>query len=201
MHSNIKNLIAKISYEDEIKKDKKIKNKEKEDFCDEIITQQLEKIKQEKIINSGCEHFTHKLQILCNTCNNKYSCVLCHNQKEDHEYKFKNIICRNCNYKNTNKNACENCGTKLFDYQCSKCNIYTAVKISHCDKCNVCYKKYQKHKCFNKNNNICCVCLESFNNDIMATAEICEHNFHNRCIQALIALEKPCPLCRQKLDY
>jgi hypothetical protein len=44
----------------------------------------------------------------------------------------------------------------------------------------------------------CCICLENYTQDTMASITVCEHIFHNCCIARWRHINNSCPLCRLK---
>ena len=157
-------------------------------------------------------------------CNKVYSCMLCHNHKEDHDATFgcsKKVICVKCeNIQEFGATHCNKCRVKLSDHKCDKCKLHfnrkhdhcdkcgkcadTGMRI-HCDKCGVCYglkKGVDTHNCVKACEDPCAICMDDDKMKCKVNKSAiyrlgCAHIFHQRCIFQYFETQKvQCPICR-----
>lgn len=198
----------------------------------EIFNLSLKNNEENKILY-GCNHYLRRCKIVSPCCNQIFPCRLCHDeQKFDFEidiklkhkldrFKIKEIICNNCNKRQTPKQYCENCDScfglyfcnicNLFDdidkqqYHCDKCGICRIngkESSIHCDNCNICLSlsNYNGHKCIDTREILCPICMgEIFTSTNNIMPMICGHYIHRKCFQDLIQVSYKCPLCLQSI--
>ena len=181
--------------------------------------------KYEEIISSSysCEHHRNKCKVYCDTCNDIFSCIKCHNEDSDHELRnsdIDRISCLKCNtYKEIDQDTdgeivCDDCKIVLVENYCKRCNIIDSSNTNtfHCSKCNMCivgkrsnYKHckdcesciprniFKKHKC-SKREISCIVCLDEYSSDICIVTK-CGHSFHKDCHDMILRTHYNFPKC------
>lgn len=176
----------------------------------------------------GCKHYITRCMISAPCCNVFYPCRFCHDEeilklpfKQQHEidrHAINRVKCTNCNHIQDVKQICENCNTTMALYFCKQCNyfddIYKNVRhcdkcgicringdISiHCDQCGICVLKNVSHKCSDKKNYNCPVCMENFFNSTETWTTLrCNHLMHVKCFYTLIDTTYKCPLCSKSM--
>ena len=87
-------------------------------------------INSHKYNKYGCEHYKRKCKLIMPCCNKAFSCRLCHDYemydnnndfKKAHKlgnnrFNIKEIICQNCNTRQSKKERCIKCNIKLMIY-------------------------------------------------------------------------------------
>lgn len=179
----------------------------------------------------GCKHYLRRCKIISPCCNEVFACRLCHDEvkydmiideKVKHKidrFKISEIICNNCDKKQSVKQYCENCNTcfslyycdicHLFDdidkeqYHCDKCGFCRIGKgnFVHCDKCNICVAKDNKdHKCIDIMESLCPICMEDMFRSVNGIIQMkCGHYIHRKCFYEMLESSYKCPTCSSSI--
>lgn len=178
----------------------------------------------------SCEHYKRKCALICKTCNRQFICRHCHNEEIlNHELdrkKVDEIVCLECNTKQSVSNECINCKIQFAKYFCEICRLYdddNSKNIFHCDECGLCRigKREEYFHCnicngcfpiINKDthheicrqkmlNDDCPICREScFDSNKNTVILRCKHPIHSECLKLYINKGKPnCPICRKMI--
>ncbi|EDW37173.1 GL26108 [Drosophila persimilis] len=160
-------------------------------------------------------------------CNKFYKCRFCHDENETHHFDRKTLtelICSECNTRQTVQEQCENCGVRFGKYTCLICNLFDdadkqqyhchgcgicriggADNFFHCEVCNMCLPiqlKIDGHRCVeNISRSHCPVCLGDIHTSrIPCHIPDCGHLLHKMCFDQLLASgHYTCPTCQTSL--
>lgn len=180
-----------------------------------------------------CNHYNRNCSFVTKCCNLVFPCRLCHDlyfedKPSSHKldrHKLDEIICRECDTKQSVSNKCINCDVifglyfcgicNLFDnditkqqYHCDKCGICRVggkENMFHCDTCNACLSNTIKdtHKCIkNTFHNECPICLDTIFDSVKSITILkCGHTLHLECLNSLLKTNSltgmRCPLCNK----
>jgi RING finger/CHY zinc finger protein 1 len=172
----------------------------------------------------GCEHYVRRCHLVAPCCNKAYVCRHCHNDAESHEmdrHAVKEVVCAECNARQSVSNTCLHCGTQFAAYFCVVCNFFDdriERNYYHCDKCGICRVKGNNefihcdkcgtcvasldHACkADRFHTDCPVCLENlFHSTKPATVLPCGHPMHAHCQLSCFQQNRlSCPLCRKTM--
>lgn len=181
-----------------------------------------------------CDHYKRNCNIICPQCNEDFACRHCHNLiKYEQEIDInlshnidrkliKEVICRECDTRQTISNLCINCGISFGVYFCSICNYFDnedkgqfhcgkcgicrvggRENFFHCDKCNACYSNSLKdnHICIdNSMNQNCVICMDDLFNSTKGVSVLkCGHTIHADCLNEYLKSNYKCPICQKSI--
>jgi len=100
----------------------------------------------------GCKHYRRRCALVCPTCDEVFTCRLCHDEVKDtlaegkhaHQLdraKVQEVVCLLCQTRQGVSNECVSCGTTFAKhYYCEKCRLFDDVDKGqyHCDSCRIC---------------------------------------------------------------
>ncbi|XP_037708437.1 RING finger and CHY zinc finger domain-containing protein 1 [Drosophila subpulchrella] len=175
----------------------------------------------------GCAHYKRRAMFVTPCCNKFYKCRFCHDENETHHFDRKTLtelICSECNTRQTVREQCENCGVRFGKYTCLICNLFDdadkqqyhchgcgicriggAENFFHCEVCNMCLPiqlKIDGHRCVeNISRSHCPVCLGDIHTSrIPCHIPDCGHLLHKMCFDQLLASgHYTCPTCQTSL--
>ncbi|XP_022234896.2 RING finger and CHY zinc finger domain-containing protein 1 [Drosophila obscura] len=175
----------------------------------------------------GCAHYKRRAMFVTPCCNKFYKCRFCHDENETHHFDRKTLtelICSECNTRQTVREQCENCGVRFGKYTCLICNLFDdadkqqyhchgcgicriggADNFFHCEVCNMCLPiqlKIDGHRCVeNISRSHCPVCLGDIHTSrIPCHIPDCGHLLHKMCFDQLLASgHYTCPTCQTSL--
>ncbi|XP_017069950.2 LOW QUALITY PROTEIN: RING finger and CHY zinc finger domain-containing protein 1 [Drosophila eugracilis] len=175
----------------------------------------------------GCAHYKRRAMFVTPCCNKFYKCRFCHDENETHHFDRKTLtelICSECNTRQTVREQCENCGVRFGKYTCLICNLFDdadkqqyhchgcgicriggAENFFHCEVCNMCLPiqlKIDGHRCVeNISRSHCPVCLGDIHTSrIPCHIPDCAHLLHKMCFDQLLASgHYTCPTCQTSL--
>ncbi|XP_017111411.1 RING finger and CHY zinc finger domain-containing protein 1 [Drosophila elegans] len=175
----------------------------------------------------GCAHYKRRAMFVTPCCNKFYKCRFCHDENETHHFDRKTLtelICSECNRRQTVREQCENCGVRFGKYTCLICNLFDdadkqqyhchgcgicriggAENFFHCEVCNMCLPiqlKIDGHRCVeNISRSHCPVCLGDIHTSrIPCHIPDCGHLLHKMCFDQLLASgHYTCPTCQTSL--
>ncbi|XP_016982877.1 RING finger and CHY zinc finger domain-containing protein 1 [Drosophila rhopaloa] len=175
----------------------------------------------------GCAHYKRRAMFVTPCCNKFYKCRFCHDENETHHFDRKTLtelICSECNTRQTVREQCENCGVRFGKYTCLICNLFDdadkkqyhchgcgicriggAENFFHCQVCNMCLPiqlKIDGHRCVeNISRSHCPVCLGDIHTSrIPCHIPDCGHLLHKMCFDQLLASgHYTCPTCQTSL--
>ncbi|XP_026842934.1 RING finger and CHY zinc finger domain-containing protein 1 [Drosophila persimilis] len=175
----------------------------------------------------GCAHYKRRAMFVTPCCNKFYKCRFCHDENETHHFDRKTLtelICSECNTRQTVQEQCENCGVRFGKYTCLICNLFDdadkqqyhchgcgicriggADNFFHCEVCNMCLPiqlKIDGHRCVeNISRSHCPVCLGDIHTSrIPCHIPDCGHLLHKMCFDQLLASgHYTCPTCQTSL--
>ncbi|KAH8248397.1 hypothetical protein KR032_006418 [Drosophila birchii] len=176
----------------------------------------------------GCSHYKRRAMFVTPCCNKFYKCRFCHDENETtHHFDRKTLtelICSECNTRQTVREKCENCGVRFGKYTCLICNLFDdadkqqyhchgcgicriggAENFFHCEVCNMCLPiqlKIDGHRCVeNISRSHCPVCLGDIHTSrIPCHIPDCGHLLHKMCFDQLLASgHYTCPTCQTSL--
>jgi RING finger/CHY zinc finger protein 1 len=175
----------------------------------------------------GCKHYLRRCKIVSPCCNEIFPCRLCHDEikydniiddKLKHKidrFKISEVVCNNCNTKQSVKQYCENCNTCLGLYYCDICHLFDDIdkeqyhcdkcgfcrigkgKFEHCDKCGICVNKDSSvHKCVDVVESLCPICMEDMFRSVKGIIQMkCGHYIHKKCFDEMLEMTYKCPMC------
>ncbi|XP_039492398.1 RING finger and CHY zinc finger domain-containing protein 1 isoform X2 [Drosophila santomea] len=175
----------------------------------------------------GCAHYKRRAMFVTPCCNKFYKCRFCHDENETHHFDRKTLtelICSECNTRQTVREQCVNCGVRFGKYTCLICNLFDdadkqqyhchgcgicriggAENFFHCEVCNMCLPiqlKIDGHRCVeNISRSHCPVCLGDIHTSrIPCHIPDCGHLLHKMCFDQLLASgHYTCPTCQTSL--
>nr|ABJ17029.1 IP13327p [Drosophila melanogaster] len=175
----------------------------------------------------GCAHYKRRAMFVTPCCNKFYKCRFCHDENETHHFDRKTLtelICSECNTRQTVREQCLNCGVRFGKYTCLICNLFDdadkqqyhchgcgicriggAENFFHCEVCNMCLPiqlKIDGHRCVeNISRSHCPVCLGDIHTSrIPCHIPDCGHLLHKMCFDQLLASgHYTCPTCQTSL--
>jgi len=175
---------------------------------------------------SHCSHYTRRCSLVAPCCDKIYKCRFCHDEIEQHEMNrssVEQIVCRQCDKRQSLNTHCEECGIRFGLYTCLECRLFddTDKEQFHCDKCGLCRvggsKNYfhcdicdiclrknllESHKCrIESGKDRCPVCFESVHSSAQPSfVPTCGHLIHAHCHKLILKFgHRRCPICNQ--DY
>lgn len=175
---------------------------------------------------SHCSHYTRRCSLVAPCCDKVYKCRFCHDEIEKHEMNrssVEQIVCRQCDKRQSLNTHCEECGIRFGLYTCLECRLFddTDKEQFHCDKCGLCRvggsKNYfhcdicdiclrknllESHKCrIESGKDRCPVCFESVHSSAQPSfVPTCGHLIHSHCHKLILKFgHQRCPICNQ--DY
>lgn len=175
---------------------------------------------------SHCSHYTRRCSLVAPCCDKVYKCRFCHDEIEQHEMNrssVEQIVCRQCDKRQSLNTHCEECGIRFGLYTCLECRLFddTDKEQFHCDKCGLCRvggsKNYfhcdicdiclrknllESHKCrIESGKDRCPVCFESVHSSAQPSfVPTCGHLIHAHCHKLILKFgHRRCPICNQ--DY
>ncbi|KAH8410295.1 hypothetical protein KR009_010784 [Drosophila setifemur] len=175
----------------------------------------------------GCAHYKRRAMFVTPCCNKFYKCRFCHDENETHHFDRKTLtelICSECNTRQTVREQCVNCKVRFGKYTCLICNLFDdadkkqyhchgcgicriggAENFFHCEVCNMCLPiqlKIDGHRCVeNISRSHCPVCLGDIHTSrIPCHIPDCGHLLHKMCFDQLLASgHYTCPTCQTSL--
>ncbi|CAL6029450.1 RING_finger and CHY zinc finger domain-containing protein [Hexamita inflata] len=184
-------------------------------------------IKYKTSTSVGCEHYVVGCDLQCPACEKFYTCRMCHEENEDHEfprYEVTTVRCKYCRLVQPIGQYCKQCNVCFGQQYCQKCRLLCDMGTNqkpfyHCEKCGVCTigypehnthcdncgqcvhnHQFEKHKCV-KQADCCAVCLGQMQNSNYATIVLnCMHQIHFHCYKQLLTSNiLKCPVCKKFL--
>jgi len=176
----------------------------------------------------SCVHYEAKCNIVAPCCNRVFGCRVCHDEMtpENHppmdRYKVREVVCKECNTRQTRSNQCIKCKITFAEYHCNLCNIWMDLakepfhchecgfcrvggqaNFRHCDECCMCIAitLYETHSCLkDKYKNSCPVCREDMHTSRLAAQDLpCGHAIHSHCLRNLASFDYRCPICKKSV--
>ena len=92
----------------------------------------------------GCQHYERSVKVECSTCGKWYTCVFCHDDKEDHNLnrkETKHMLCMLCATPQKASDFCIQCNETIAQYYCKICKLWenrSSKPIYHCNDCGIC---------------------------------------------------------------
>lgn len=195
------------------------------------VTDKTEEDQETQEQTYGCEHYKRKCKLITPCCNKLYYCRFCHDEDIDirsletiHEIDregIEHVRCIECDYEQTVRQDCENCGIRFGEYFCEKCKLYDDEDKGqyHCEKCGICRvggeennyhcdgcgmcksrEVKEKHDCINMMDDMCPICMEElFISRDSITKLKCGHSMHIKCMYELLKTDYKCPLCLKSI--
>ena len=181
-----------------------------------------------------CEHYKRNCNIICTTCNEEFPCRHCHDNIKYEENPdiisshkidrrlIKEIVCRECNTRQSVSNKCIKCEIQFGNYfclicnyfdnedkgqfhceQCGICRVGGRDNFFHCSKCNACYSNslQDNHICIdNSMNQNCVICMDDlFTSTTGVSIMKCGHTIHQQCLTDYMKSNYKCPICQKSI--
>lgn len=176
----------------------------------------------------GCVHYKRNIKMQCNTCQQWYTCRLCHDEAENHTLprrETKHMLCMLCGTPQQASQICKTCEVQAACYYCSVCKLWNndpGKSIYHCDDCGICrlgeglgkdffhcktcaacmsIQAESTHKCIERSTKCDCpICGEyMFTSNKPVAFMRCGHGIHESCFAEWCNTSYKCPICSKSI--
>ncbi|KAK5055427.1 hypothetical protein LTR84_013177 [Exophiala bonariae] len=176
----------------------------------------------------GCVHYKRNIKMQCNTCQQWYTCRLCHDESETHTLprrETKHMLCMLCGTPQKASQFCKSCEVQAACYYCSVCKLWNndpGKAIYHCDDCGICrlgeglgkdffhcktcaacmsIQAESTHKCIERSTKCDCpICGEyMFTSNKPVAFMRCGHGIHESCFAEWCNTSYKCPICSKSI--
>lgn len=176
----------------------------------------------------GCIHYKRNIKMQCNTCQQWYTCRLCHDEAETHTLprrETKHMLCMLCGTPQKASQICKSCEVQAACYYCAVCKLWNndpGKSIYHCDDCGICrlgeglgkdffhckkcaacmsIQAESTHKCIERSTKCDCpICGEyMFTSNKPVAFMRCGHGIHESCFAEWCNTSYKCPICSKSI--
>ena len=176
----------------------------------------------------GCVHYKRNIKMQCNTCQQWYTCRLCHDEVENHTLprrETKHMLCMLCGTPQQASQFCKSCEVQAACYYCAVCKLWNndpGKSIYHCDDCGICrlgeglgkdffhcktcaacmsIQAESTHRCIERSTKCDCpICGEyMFTSNKPVAFMRCGHGIHESCFAEWCNTSYKCPICSKSI--